>query len=95
MAFYTLRPRDPAMTKVPGYMSNPENVYYDEMINITRGLKDADRNSAGVVLNLSKRSIVKNTKQPDMDWDKLFAYFEDGYSEYINTVMAEINKERS
>lgn len=93
VAYYTLKPRDPAMTKIRGYMSNPENIYYDEMINITRGLKDRDRSSAGIVLNLSKKTIVKNIKLPDKKWDELFIYFQEGYSEYINTVMAEIDKE--
>lgn len=95
MAFYTLKPRDPAMTKVRGYMSNPENVYYDEMVNITRGLKDRIRSDAKIVLNLSTKSVVKNVWQQDKTWDELFAYFQEGYSEYINTVMSEIDKATS
>lgn len=95
VAYYTLKPRDPAMTKIRGYMSNPENVYYDEMVNITRGLKNRDRSDAGIVLNLSKHIVIKNTKQSDKTWDELFAYFEEGYSKYINTVMTEIDKEKS
>lgn len=95
MAFYTLKPRDPAMTKVRGYMSNPENVYYDEMVNITRGLKDKIRSDAKIVLNLSTRSVVKNVWQQDKTWDELFTYFHEGYSEYINTVMSEIDKATS
>lgn len=90
VAFYTLKPRDPGMTKVRGYMSNPENVYYDEMVNITRGLKDKLRSDAKVILNLSTKSVVKNAWHAEKTWDELFKYFEEGYSEYINTVMNEI-----
>jgi len=95
VAFYTLKPRDPGMTKVRGYMSNPENVYYDEMVNITRGLKDRILSDAKIVLNLSTKSVVKNVWQQDKSWDDLFAYFHEGYSEYINTVMTEIDKATS
>lgn len=95
MAFYTLKPRDSAMTKVRGYMSNPENVYYDEMVNITRGLKDRIRSDAKIVLNLSTKCVVKNVWQQEKSWDELFVYFQEGYSEYINTVMTEIDKATS
>jgi hypothetical protein len=87
LAFYTLKPRDANMTKVKGYMSNPENVYYDEMVNITRGLKNKISVDAKIILNLSKKSVVKNTWQTEKTWDELYAYFEEGYSKYINTVM--------
>jgi hypothetical protein len=42
---------------------------------------------AKIILNLSKKSVVKNTWQTEKTWDELYAYFEEGYSKYINTVM--------
>ena len=94
VAFYTLKPRDPHMTKVSGYMSNPENVYYDEIVNITKGLKDQIRSNAKVVLNLSQKCVIKNDWHGEKTWNELFEYFKEGYSEYINTVMSEIDKEQ-
>lgn len=82
-----MKPIDPKMTKVKGYMSDPSNVYFDETVNITKGLSDLDRCNAKIVLNLSKKEVVKNTVSQENTWDDLLSYFEDGYSEYINTVL--------
>jgi hypothetical protein len=87
IAFYVLKPIDPKMTKVKGYMSDPANVYFDETVNITRGLKPSDHINSKIVLNLSKKEVVKNTLDSKTSWDELLLYFEDGYGKYINTVL--------
>ena len=46
-----MKPIDPKMTKVKGYMSDPSNVYFDETVNITKGLSDLDRCNAKIILN--------------------------------------------
>jgi len=90
LAFHSLKPLDPKMTKVKGYMSNPKNVYFDESVNITKGLSSKDSTDAKIILNLSKKEVVKSMS--NQTWDELLDYFQDGYGEYINTVL---NKDTS
>ncbi len=87
LAFHVLKPLDPKMTKIKGYMSDPANVYYDETVNITRGLSPSDRTNAKIILNLSKKEVVKNAVDSKTSWDELILYFDDDYGKYINTVL--------
>jgi len=92
LAFYVIKPKDPKMTHVKGYMSDPNNHQYDERIEFTKGLKPNDHNYAGVVLNLSKKTIIKNRFNAyDGDFDKLFKYFLEAYPEYVINVMAQLD----
>ena len=67
IASYTAKPRNPKMTKVAGYMKDPANIVYDEKVEFSIGTKNKDIN-AGVMLNLTKRQVVKNKFQPDADF---------------------------
>jgi hypothetical protein len=93
LAFYHIKPKDPARTKEPGYMTNSENIAYDESINITRGLKTKDQLNAGVILNLSKQWIIKNQFNSDADFPSLLAHYQEGYPKYINPLLAELYPE--
>jgi hypothetical protein len=93
VAYYHQKPKDPARTKEKGYMSNPDNISYDESINITRGIKTRDQLNAGVILNLTKQTVVKNSFRSDADFPSLLAHYQEGYPKYINPLLAQIYPE--
>ena len=44
-AKYLAKPRDPTKTHIKGYMTNPENVRYDEVVGFSVGLKKKDQDN--------------------------------------------------
>ena len=94
VAFYIKRPRNPKMTHIKGYMSNPDNFQFDERIEFVRTLSTKDRSMAGVVLNLNTKSVVKNTyDHTQKNFDQLFKYFLEGYPKYVAQAMADLDLE--
>lgn len=94
VAFYVKKPRNPRMTHIKGYMSDPANFQYDENIAFTRGLSTKDRSLGGVVLNLNTKTVVKNTYDSEQkNFDQLFKYFLEGYPQYVAKAMADLDLE--
>ena len=93
MAYYGAKPKDPHRTKEAGYMKDPANFDYDESINITRGLKARDQNLASVILNLTDKSVTKNTFNENRDFATLLAHYQEGYPKYINPLIAQLYKD--
>lgn len=93
VAYYHKKPKDPKRTKEPGYMTNIENINFDESINITRGLKTRDQLQAGVVLNLTQQLVIKNSFNSGADFPSLLAHFQEGYPKYINPLIAQLYPE--
>ncbi len=93
VAYYHQKPKDPKRTKEKGYMGNPENIAYDESINITRGIKTRDELGAGVILNLTQQTVVKNSFRSDADFPSLLAHYQEGYPKYINPLLAQLYPE--
>lgn len=91
IAKYTSHPKDPKQTAKPGYVTNPDNMEYEEQVYITRGLKDKDvRNN--VILNLTEEKIVKNTFNSGATFEDILAHYVDGYGEYINESIEKLNE---
>ena len=93
VAYYHTRPKDPRRTKEAGYITNPDNINYEESINITRGLKYRDETTAGVILNLSQQQVARNTFKSDADFASLLGYFQKGYPKYINPIIEQLYAE--
>ena len=83
-------PKDPRQTSKPGYITNPENIHYDEQVYISRGLRDKDLKNQ-VVLNLTEEKIVKNTFNSGKNFEEVFTHFYEGYAEYIDDCINQIN----
>ena len=94
VAYYAAKPKDPAKTKISGYMKDPANFDYDETINITRGLKTRDELNAQVILNLSKQGVQKNTFNENRDFPTLLAHYQTGYPQYLNPLIAQLYKDQ-
>ena len=91
IAKYTGQPKNPKQTATPGYMLNPENIHYDEQVYIARGMRQKDLQNQ-VVLNLTEEKIVKNTFNPGKTFEEVFAHFYEGYAEYINDCVNQLNE---
>lgn len=82
-ANYIAKPRDPSKTHVKGYMSNPENVRYDEIVGFSVGLKSKDELAARIILDIDGQRVVKNAMNDNDDWTALMSYFMENYEQQI------------
>ena len=76
------RPKNPRQTAKAGYISNPENIEYDEHISMSRGLKDKFM-SNHVILDLTEQKIVKNSFNSNRNFEEVFAHFMQNYEQHI------------
>jgi hypothetical protein len=90
---YFKRPRDPGQTRIKGYFDNVDNFYWAESVNITKGLKTRDRNSAELILNLNRQQVLRNSKGNNETFEELLYYFQKNYPDDINPVLAYIYPE--
>jgi hypothetical protein len=91
IAKYTGVPKDPKQTAKPGYMTNPENVHYDEQIYLARGMRQKDLTNQ-VILNLSEQKIVKNTFNPGKTFEEIFSHYYESYPVYIDDCVNQLNE---
>lgn len=93
VAQYTIKPRNPKKTHVPGYMKDPANYQYDERVQITSRLRNQDLYTAKIILNLSNKTVDKNSFNDLTNFNDLFKYFFKGYHKYITEVMVKLDAE--
>jgi hypothetical protein len=93
VARYITRPRDPRKTHISGYMKDPNNYQYDEQVQITSRLRNQDLYTAKIILNLSNKTVDKNSFNDLKKFDELFKYFFKGYHKYITEVMVKLDAE--
>ena len=90
VAFYGMKPRPGVNTSKKGWMEDKNNLQYDERLEITKGRKKSSA-LANVVLDLSNKTVVKNTFNDDSDFKSFFKYYFGGYHQYITTVMKQLD----
>jgi len=73
-------------------MDNFDNITYDESIEITRGVKK-NSSIAKVILNLSKKSVDRNSWGTARSFDEYFKHYFMGYHKYVTTVMTQLDAE--
>ena len=91
IAKYTGTPKDPRRTAEKGYITNPENIHYEEQLYISRGLRKKDLNNQ-VVLNLTEQKIVKNTFKSGATFEEAFTHYYEGYGDYIDDCVNQLNE---
>jgi hypothetical protein len=91
VAQYYKKPQPHVNTSKKGWMDNPDNIRWDEQMIVTRGIKPKDAN-AQVILNLSEKTVVRNSFTPDKPFDEVFRYFFTGYSQYLAPVMGQLDQ---
>ena len=92
IAFYSMKPKRHVRTEVAGWMKDPNNIRWDESVEITRGLKKNSVNGK-ILLNLSQKRIEKNGWADGKEFNDLFKYFFKGYHQYITELMTQLDPE--
>lgn len=93
VAHYVSRPRDPRKTHIAGYLKNPDNVQYDEQVQISTRLRPKDITTAKIIINLTDKVVQQNSFNKNKDFKELFKYFFKGYNKYITEVMVKLDAE--
>jgi len=75
IANYSAKPKNPKMTHIKGYMSDPANVAWDESVHLTRGLKQRDSQNSRIILDITTQTVEKNTVGANKSFIQLFEYF--------------------
>jgi len=92
VAYYYIKPNT-KQTQKPGWMDDPNGFKYDEQIAIARRLKTKDLTTAKVILDLTNRTVYRNSWKSDTNFDDLFEHFYEGYSKYLDPVIKELGYE--
>ena len=90
LATYVARPKNPRQTSRAGYITNPDNIQYDENLEIVRGWRDRYIKYS-VVLDLTNERVIKNSFQTGKTFEELFKHYHEGFSEYIEQTVNELN----
>jgi hypothetical protein len=90
VANYVARPKDPKKTNQAGYITNPDNIQYDEQVFVARGFRDRYMQNS-VVLDLTEEKIIKNSFTPNKTFEEIFKHYHDGFSEYIEQSVNDLN----
>lgn len=90
VAFYTMRPKYKNITQKSGWMNDPDNISYDESINIVLKLKNKDITTAKVILDLLNKTVVRNSWNSGKTFDELFEYYREGYPQYLEPMARQL-----
>ena len=92
VARYFQRPKPHVNTSRKGWMDNPDNIQWDEQVEVVRNLRNRDQ-QAQVILDLRSKTILRNSFQTDKSFDEVFEYFYLNYNDYINKIMSRLDPE--
>lgn len=82
IAKYLAKPREPNKTHIKGYMTDPANIRYDEVVGFTVGLKKKDYDN-NIILDIDGQKVIKNTMNENNDWSQLMNYFMGAYERQL------------
>ena len=89
-----MKPRNERVrTNVKGWMQDPNNVSYNEKIELTRQLRDKDISIGNVILDLAEKKVVRNRFRPEGNFDDIFEYYYKNYTKYIDPVIKQMGYE--
>ena len=92
VAQYVARPKNPRLTAQSGYMSNPDNIQYDERVFVARGWRDRYLQN-NVVLDLTEEKILKNSSHSEKTFEDIFKHFYEGFGDYIDDCVQKLNED--
>lgn len=94
IAYYSVKPKDSRVnTSQKGWMSQDGNVAYDEQITVAKRLKTKDLQMAKVILDLSERTVFRNSWNNGKGFDDLFEHYYSGYQKYLDPVIDQLGYE--
>lgn len=92
VAYYYQKPRDRRVkTNRAGWMNNSQNYTFDEQVSLTNVLKNKDLERAKIILDMSKKTVIRNGWVDNRNFDDLFMYFSNGYPDQTKKVMEQID----
>ena len=91
-AFYAMKPKNHVRTSVAGWMNDPNNIRWDERVEITRGERRTTV-QAKILINLTTKQVVRNSWGDNRSFNDLFKYFFKGYHQYVTEIMTQIDAE--
>ena len=68
---YVQRPKPGVNTSQKDFGKNPDNWQYDEVVAVSRGLKNRDKYQ-DVVLNMSTKTVERCRLRPEATWEELY-----------------------
>ena len=83
IANYFMVPGENINTSKKDWQKSPSATRWNEQITFARNLKDKDLQTAKVILDLKRQTIVKNSANEDSDYDDLFKFYHKYYSKQI------------
>lgn len=86
-ANYVLKPKDASKTNIKGYISDPNNQKWDEVVGFSIGLKTKDEINNRIILDIDDQVVVKNTMNENYDWAQLMNYFVKNYEQQLLTFL--------
>lgn len=90
LATYVARPKNPRQTNRAGYITDPNNIQYDENLSIVRGWRDRYL-KCSVILDLTNERVVKDIFTSGKTFAELFAHYHEGFGEYIEQTVNDLN----
>ena len=94
VAYYMIKPKHSRVaTQIKGWMSESDNVAYDEQIAVVTKLKTNDLQTAKIILDLSNRTVYRNSWNNGKGFDDLFEHFYTGYQKYLDPVINQLGYE--
>jgi hypothetical protein len=91
VAQYVAKPKNKRLSSQPGYMSNPDNIQWDERMYVSQGLRKKDH-EMNVILDLTEEKIIKNSFDSSKSFEEVFKYFYENYGDYIDDCVNKINE---
>lgn len=70
-------------TEKPGWKNIPNSMVINEQCVLTKSLKTKDLTMAAVILDLRKKTVIKDIYKSNQDFDTLYQYFVNSYPQYF------------
>ncbi len=90
LATYVARPKNPRQTSRAGYITDPNNIQYDENLEIVREWRDRYLKYS-VVLDITNKRVLKNSYHNRKTFEELFTHYHEGFGEYIEQTVNDLN----
>lgn len=57
---YVYHPTDPKQTSQPNFSKNPHNYVADEVVTMSKKIRDTDLKRSNVIINVKRKAVVKS-----------------------------------
>ena len=91
VAYYFQKPQNSRVhTQLAGWQSNKNNVVWDEQVHLATRLRAKDYSTASMILNITKKTIVKNSGDRQKSYEELHEYYQKEYPKYAEALAGKL-----